>query len=126
MNLPELIENQKNLKGFKLSDIPENAKLIIETLNSFYELEIINDNLVTLFGGTTPKGTRFPQPTQCRFIGSTWGGSAVMLRWFGQKMCLEFGFPNFRVLTTSYVNNIQLEEKNGKWNYSFDWNNPTH
>lgn len=115
-------ENEGN--GLNISSLEKGTKLNVETTNSIYRIEIVEGNQITIMGGMTKDGEiRFPTPVSAKFIGSTWGGSMIKLDWIGEYMKMEIFLDEFKLLmTTSFVQNVEIEGPFGEWNYSMDWN----
>jgi hypothetical protein len=108
--------------GLYASILRPGTRLMVETLNSFYEIKIIDHRIVEVFGGTRRDGTtRFPQPVEGIVIGSTWGGSMLKVDWVGLDMRLELRIVGTRgSLVTSPVKKIVVEAPDGGWAYTID------
>lgn len=105
--------------GLNVSVLKPGTRLLVETRNSFYEMEVVRGKEVTLSGGTRVDGTtRYPKPVKVIFSGCTYGGTAIRVDWLGIDMHMEFYVGKGRILTTSGVKRINIEAPDGAWSYS--------
>jgi hypothetical protein len=113
-------KEQDRKSGFNISILEPGTKLVIETRNSFYDVEIIEGKFATIFGGTRSNGqTRFMRPVEMIIHGSTWGGSMLKVDWIGKDMRLEFHTVEDRKqYLTSSVQRVTIESPNGEWRYT--------
>lgn len=122
MYMSDMIQKCKDAKGLNVSLLESGTKLLVETMNSFYELEILEGKLVNIFGGTRQDGTvRFKKPTQAVVVGSTYGGSMIKVDWIGEDMRMEVhivGSDHRKSLSTSPVQRITIEAPKGDWSYT--------
>lgn len=123
---PTLQDRIKDAKeGLTLSTLNSGTVLLLETLYSFYRIEIVDGKKCKVQGGMTKTGEdRIPSPTRGIIIGSTWGGSAIKTDWIGKEMHLElaYGEDLENKLITSRIKNVTIEAPDGSWSYSMDWN----
>jgi len=108
----ENIANQADLKGVIMEDQPFGTKIVVETKNSTYCMEVLEDG-VMLQGGKY-----FPEPRHAYFNGSTWGGSILKSGWIGYDMHMEFSCGRKRMLTT-LVNKAKIIGPD--WEYEMEW-----
>lgn len=110
--------------GLQVDKLEEGTKLTVETMNSVYEIKILETDQplsVEISGGSLRDGNvRYEESVPVYFVGSTFGGSMLKMNWIGKGMCMEFA-DNDRVLTTSPVQNVEIEAPDGSWGYSMDW-----
>lgn len=51
-------------------ELPEETKVVVQTLNSTYEITTKKDNKITILGGTKPNfESRYPTETEANLIG---------------------------------------------------------
>jgi hypothetical protein len=86
--------------GVYLRDLPQDAKIEIETENRCYTL-ISRDGEVLLCGH--PEFC--PSPVAVTITGSTWGGRMLKTAFLGRGMHMEFRHPNFQhpIITSRIV-----------------------
>ena len=111
-------------EGLNVSLLPPGTILTLETLYSFYRVEIVEGKEILITGGMRKDGEdRFPNPTKAIICGSTWGGSCIKVDWIGREMHLEvvFGEDLKNKLLTSRILNLTIEAPDGSWSYSMDW-----
>jgi ABC-type phosphate transport system substrate-binding protein len=77
-------------KGFFVEDLQENTQLFLETKNSKYHIQILENKKITITGGKTNSGTRFPFETEVLVLGSSWGSCSIKPGWIGKNMHFEF------------------------------------
>ena len=94
--------------GVHLSDLPEGARLEIETQNRFYTV-VHQGNGRALISGH-PEFC--PEPVEMSIHGSTWGGSMIKRGFIGRGMHLELGHPKYRgrVITSEIKEIRELED----------------
>lgn len=116
MDVLQQVRDQAEKGGVRLSTLRHGTKILVETLNSFYELTV-SGSKAKLFGGTCADGTtRFPQEVDAFVVGSTWGGSVVMTDWIGIGMHVEVAMSDLSSgIVTSPVRSITIEEAD--WSY---------
>ena len=98
--LQELLDAQK--EGIDLRKLKPGTKIIVGTVNSTYNMAIINQKEVWLQGGK-----KLPKKTKGFLVGSTWGGSMLKIAWIGYDMHMEFHF-NDKILTSSRVQKAKV------------------
>ena len=77
-------------KGFFVENLQENTQLFLETKNSKYHIQILENKKITITGGATTFGIRFPIETEIVILGSSWGGCSIRPGWVGKNMHFEF------------------------------------
>lgn len=77
-------------KGFLIENLQENTELFLETKNSKYHIKILENKKITIMGGKTNFGARFPFETEVIILGSSWGGCSIKTGWVGKNMNFEF------------------------------------
>ena len=117
LGIPIWSQNQK--EGIQLSAIKAGTKLNVETMNSIYEICVVNNCEITISGGMKKDGSvRFPKPLPGMIIGSTIHGEFKM-GWIMHGMRLIVGIVPDGTIETSPVIEVKLE--GADWNYSMDW-----
>jgi len=106
-----------NKNGIDTRKLEPNTKVIVETKNSVYEIEVLDDKGNVLIQG----GQFFPEPTKAYFNGSTWGGSMIKVGWVGYKMHMEVITRDNTVLTTTGVRTARVIGSD--WEYTMEWTN---
>ena len=90
--------------GVYLKDVPSGRKLIVQTMNTRYELERRGDEWFI------EGNQRFcATPTKCSIHGSTWGGSMIKIGFIGRGMHLEFSTNEYRNILTSEIQEVTEE-----------------
>lgn len=89
--------------GIALDTLPLGAVLHVQTMNHVYRVENRGDGEILISGH--PEFC--PEPVQVRLHGSTWGTPMIRTRYIGRGMKLEFSHPNFGVVLTSWVRDIE-------------------
>lgn len=117
------ISEAKNEKGFLISKLPSNIRIVLQTQKSKYEIENIEKENAIITGGTMPDGSvRFWKPTQITLIGSSWGGTMMRLNWIGKNMRFEFIEQKTKShFLTSLVLGAAIESFDHKWCFILDW-----
>jgi hypothetical protein len=92
--------------GVHLRDLPPGTVLQVQTRNRMYTIVSESDGYAWISGHPT----YCPDPVLVNIHGSTWGGSMIKERFIGRGLHLEFGHPDFCVITTSRI--VDIEEKN--------------
>jgi hypothetical protein len=77
--------------GVCLDDLPEGARLEVETQHRLYNI-LIRDRGKELIWGHPQY---CPDPVAVRIAGSTWGGSMLKLRFMGEECAWNSGTPYF-------------------------------
>jgi hypothetical protein len=108
------------MEGFNISLLVCGTKIVLETRNSFYEIEIIENSNAFIYGGTKGDDVHFKKQTRVVLNGSTFGGSLIKLDWIGKDMQLELQNGNKRFLTSPIVE-ATVEGPDGSWSYSMGW-----
>lgn len=124
--LEYILQRFRNNRGFKINDFPEGTKVSVNTTNSLYELVVLDEQYVSIFGGIKKDGsTRFPKPTKAIVFGATLGGSIIRLNWIVYSMQMEIrieeGENHGHTIVTSAVKNAIIESKDKSWRQSIDW-----
>ena len=89
--------------GVHLSDLPEGARLEVETENHLYSIVKSGGGLVSISGH--PRYC--PEPVEVQLGGSSWGGSLLKSSYIGRGMRLEFWHPAHDLVTTSRIREIR-------------------
>lgn len=110
------IKQQEELGGIIPEKLPIGSKILVETKNSVYEIEILEDKKIKISGGT-----HLMEPTEGYLTGSTWGGSMLKMGWIGYDMFMEFSFENRKPLVTSRVRSAKVVGPNSEWSYELEW-----
>ena len=114
-------------EGNQVGELEVGTRLSVETRNSVYEIQITEGSgphvSMTISGGTKRDGdTRYEDPEDASFVGSTFGGSLLKINWLGKNMCMEV-YHNGAILNTSPVKDVVIENADRSWGYSMGWNN---
>ena len=112
--ITKLNDEQIEVGGIIVSALAPGTRIIIKTKNNTYEITVIKDNLVWVKGGRY-----FPNFVQRYFLGSTWGGSCLMLHWIGYGMHLEFTNAPGRNVTTTAIRTAIIYGEG--WSYDMGW-----
>lgn len=114
MFLDEIIDLIDSRPGFSLDLTKPGTKFEIKTLNSTYNIEVLDRRRVMIQGGTRPNGKiRFPEPIFAVIAGSTFGGTMIKLGWVGQDMRLELYYGLGGHLTTSSMKKATMKSETG-------------
>jgi hypothetical protein len=89
--------------GVDLTELPEGAKLLVETENRSYRLTLHDKSSAHISGHPV----FCPEPVLVNIHGSSWGGSMLKVNFIGRGMHLEFHHPEFRTITTSRIVDIR-------------------
>ncbi len=83
--------------GVYLRDLGPITSMRVQTENTLYEITVPRPPLsVVLVRG----GRFFPETTEARFGGSSFGGSCLKLAWFGVGLRMEFHYAGGRIVTS--------------------------
>jgi len=108
--------------GIDVKKLTPGTILLVETNNSYYEIEIVEGSDIKIQGGILKNGdARFETPQPAQLNGSTWGGSMLKMDWIGYLMNMEVVINN-KILLTSNVKNVEITSPDENWSYSLDWN----
>jgi len=104
LSINKAISQSEKDGGLWLKDLPDNCMVEVQTQNTKYEIRRLGE-------GWEIKGSkRFcPDWTPCHISGSTWGGSMLKMGFIGMGMCLEFGTPTSRRVTTSFIKEVWVK-----------------
>jgi hypothetical protein len=91
--------------GVDLRDLPPGSVLSIQTTNRVYKVVVLEDETALISGHPD----FCPAPARVRILGSTWGGSMLMMKYVGRGMQLEFDHPVYRTILTSRIIDIRAE-----------------
>jgi hypothetical protein len=89
--------------GVGLDELPVGAVLDVETANNSYRIENRGDGEVLISGHPEI----CPTPVLVNFHGSTWGTPMLKVRFIGRDMRMEFHHPEWGIVRTSRVRDIQ-------------------
>lgn len=99
-----------DVDGIYLSQLSVGDVLVIETLNSTYSLVYLGAAAALL----AKHSPRFAEPASVNVLGSTWGGSALMIGFLGVGMCMEVQqLEDDQVLITSPIQSLQRSPVRG-------------
>ena len=101
--------------GIDTRKLEPTTKIIVETKNSTYEMEILDDKGNVLVLG----GKFFTEPAKAYFNGSTWGGSMIKVGWVGYKMNMEIISRGSQILTTTAAQTARIIAP--EWEYAMEW-----
>ena len=89
--------------GVNLADLPEGARLEVETQNHLYSIVKAGEGVVSISGHPL----YCPDPVHVQLGGSTWGGSLLKQSYIGRGMRLEFRHPAHDLVVTSCIREIR-------------------
>lgn len=99
-----------DVEGIYLSELSAGDVLVIETQNSTYSLVYLGAAAALL----AKHSPRFAEPLSVNVLGSTWGGSALMMGFLGVGMCMEVQqLEDDQVLVTSPIRSLQRSPAQG-------------
>ncbi len=107
-DLLELMEQSERDGGIWLEDVPADKLVEVDTQNGIYRIAAID--AATGLVAVDSTGPIITTSALWRLVGSTFGGSAIRLRWIGINMHLELwsvAEPR-QVLTTSSIRTIRF------------------
>lgn len=102
MNRKEERIGSGDVEGIYLSELSAGDVLVIQTQNNAYSLVYLGAGAALL----VKHSPRMAEPMSVNVLGSTWGGSALMMGFLGVGMCLEVQEED-RVLVTSPIQSLQ-------------------
>ena len=92
--------------GVHLYDLPQPAKLEVQTMNRSYTVVVLRRDGTAWISGH-PEFC--PEPVLVRIDGCNFGGSMIMTSYIGRGMHLEFRHPGFPgAIVTSRIVDIRL------------------
>ena len=105
-------------KSIDVRKLKPGTIVVIETKNTVYTFEIIDDNGTVIVDG----GKYFPKPIETHFSGSTFGGSMLKKGCIVYKMYMEIarGIDEHRAITTSRVCEAKIIDPD--WTCEMEWN----
>lgn len=112
--IQKLIDEQQKLGGVNLAKHPPGTKLLVKTKNSTYFIEKLDYEYKVMIRG----GKYFPELTEARIVGSTFGGSMIQLGWLGYHMHMEI-VSKIGTVTTTYLRKIKVIGPD--WKYTLEW-----
>jgi hypothetical protein len=94
--------------GVYLRDLPEAAKLEVQTRNRYYTIVARRDGSAWIWGH--PEFC--PEPVLVQISGSNWGGSMLKTAYLGRGMHMEFRHPDYEgpIITSPIVDIRVLSE----------------
>lgn len=90
-------------EGINLRDLEPLTTLHVRTCNSHYRIVISRQTSIYVEGGRF-----FPEATDARLEGSSFGGSFLKMGWIGVGLCMEI-FARGQRIVTSPVRSITRE-----------------
>ena len=90
--------------GVGLGDLDALSTLLIRTLNSLYRVVVLEPPRPRIL---IQGGRFFPEPTDARLEGASFGGNLLKLSWFGHGLRMEICSDGQRIVT-SPVQSIQV------------------
>ena len=94
----------RDIDGIYLSELSAGDVLVIQTQNSTYSLVYLGAAAALL----AKHSLRSAEPTSINVLGSTWGGSALLMGFLGVNMCMEFEqLDDGQVRVTSPIQSLQ-------------------
>ena len=107
------LDEQEKLGGVQLDELEPGTKIEVQTLNTLYTIEVLENGKYMVSGGSY-----FSAPTETHIGGSTWGSSMLKLKWLGINMHIEMGHPAKNgIITTSPVQAIKIIAPDGEGEY---------
>lgn len=104
MNRREQEIGAGDIDGIYLSELSAGDVLVIQTLNNTYSLVYLGA-AAGLLAKHSPRST---EPASVNVLGSTWGGSALLMGFLGVSMCMEFEqLDDGQVRVTSPIQSLQ-------------------
>ncbi len=86
-------------------------QVIVQTMNSRYDLQLVDKDPGMKLGFMIQGTDRFPEPTPIWLSGSTLGGSMLWMDQLGIGMHMELVREREGMLLTSPVESIQIKQK---------------
>ena len=80
------------------------STLLIRTLNSLYRVVVLEPPRPRIL---IQGGRFFPEPTEARLAGASFGGSLLKLSWFGHGLRMEI-YSDWQRIVTSPVQSIEV------------------
>lgn len=93
-----------DVEGLYLSELSPGDVLVICTMNSTYSLVYLGAAAALL----SKHSPQYAEPASINVLGSTGGGSALLMGFLGVSMCMEFErSDDGRVIVTSPIQSLQ-------------------
>jgi len=90
ISLKEITRSTNRLREIRKADIRPGDLLIVETINSTYKIQVLDNGYYNIQGGWFEKEGISPYVTTIN--GCTWGGSAIKVDIIAAPgLCIEFG-----------------------------------
>jgi len=109
--------NLQSDRGINVHNLKPGIIVLVSTKNSTYKIvKGDKDKHHIIVQG----GSRFPEPTDSNFAGSTWGGSMIKTGWIGYGMHMEIHVPSVK---KSYITSRVWAAKviGDGWEYEMEW-----
>ena len=94
--------------GISLRDLEPLTTLHVRTRNSHYRIVISHQTAIYVQGGRF-----FPESTDARLDGASFGGSFLKMAWIGVGLCMEIWAQGQRIIT-SPVQSITRDERDAR------------
>ena len=91
--------------GVSLGELDALTTLLVRTLNSLYRVVVLEPPRPRIL---IQGGQFFPEPTEARLAGASFGGSMLKLSWFGCGLRMEVCSDGQRIVT-SPVQSIEVQ-----------------
>lgn len=106
-------------EGVRITTLEPGTLITVETLNSVYQIKVINQPEISITGGLRSDGSvRFPAPTPGIIIGANWGTRLKLGQiCHGMRLAIDLGD---HTIETSPVKEVKLDGLD--WHYSMGWN----
>ena len=92
-------------QGVALTELDALSTLVVKTLNSLYRVVVLDPPHTRIL---IQGGEFFPEPTEARLAGATFGGSMLKLSWLACGLRMEICCGGQRIVT-SPVQSIEVE-----------------
>ncbi len=98
-------EEVSHADGIGLADLDPITTLLVRTENSLYQITVLQPRQTNVL---VQGGEFFPETTQARLSGSSFGGSCLKMAWVGVGLRMEFHYDGGWIIT-SRVRSISIQ-----------------
>lgn len=99
--------------GINLEKLAVGTRIEAKTKNTFYKI-LVKENCNFEIEG----GAYFKKAGPAKITGSTWGTSALKLKWLAIDMYMEIIHPEYGRITTTKTKSLKVIAPDGSWEYT--------
>jgi len=114
-------EHFPHMQALDMQKLVTGTKLVVETENSTYKMEVLENGNILLSGGKTRHDTvRYIEPVEACVVGASYHGTLGLDR-IDKDHSIILSIVGGRELKTSHVQEVTIIAPDESWTYCLDW-----